>query len=324
MPLRIVFFGTPAFAVPSLRAIAQTTHPIVGVVTQPDRPRGRGQRVPPSPVKAAAIELGLTVLQPPRLKDAAADAELAALRADLGIVVAYGKILPTPMLALPRLGMINVHASLLPRWRGAAPIQRAILAGDRETGITIMRVIPELDAGPMLAKVPTPIRHDETSADLESRLAALGADLLIETVEALARGPVTETPQDATLVTYAARLDRRDGQISFGQPAETIHNAIRGLQPWPLVWTTLHGKRIALLASEPVAENTSAAPGTIIRADSDGLVVATGSAGALRLIRVQLEGRPVVSVRDYLNGHPTRPGDRFDSVADSTAGSPAS
>jgi methionyl-tRNA formyltransferase len=317
MALRLLYFGTPAFAVPSLRALASGRHTVVGVVTQPDRPRGRGQKVTPSPVKAAAIELGVPVLQPPRLKDPDVDAQLRALGADLGVVVAYGKILPTPLLALPRLGMINVHASLLPRWRGAAPIQRAILAGDQETGITIMRVIPELDAGPMLATVPTPIRVDESSVDLEQRLAALGADLLGETIEAMARGPVTETPQDAARVTYAARLERRDGHIAFDYPAVAIHNAIRGLQPWPLVWARLKGKRIALLASEALPGETVSGPaGTIVRVEPDALVVATG-AGAIRLTRVQLEDRPAVVVRDFLNGHPTQRGERFEPEASS-------
>lgn len=319
MALRLLYFGTPAFAVPALRALASSRHSVVGVVTQPDRPRGRGQKVTPSPVKAAALELGLPVLQPARLKDDELHAQLQALQCDLGVVAAYGKILPASLLSLPRLGMINVHASLLPRWRGAAPIQRAILAGDTETGITIMRVIQELDAGPMLAAVPTPIAPDETSVDLEQRLSRLGADLLLETVEALARGPVTEVPQDAARATYAARLERRDGQIVFDQPAQPIHNAIRGLQPWPLVWARLKGKRIALLASDALpSEQASAVPGTIIRVDSDALAVAT-SAGAIRLTRVQLEGRPPVAIRDFLNGHPTSAGDRFESEAAASA-----
>ena len=317
--MRVLFFGTPEFAVASLRAVAAAGHTVVGVVTQPDRPRGRGQRIAPSPVKAAALELGLPVLQPARIKDEAFNAGLPALKPDLGIVVAYGKILPSSLLTLPRLGMINVHASLLPRWRGAAPIQRAILAGDKETGITIMRVIPELDAGPMLAALPTPIGPQETSAELEQRLATLGAELLIETVGAMARGPVIEKTQDASLVTYAERLERADGQVAFTQPAQVIHDAIRGLQPWPLVWATLHHKRTALLASELVTgETTSASPGTIVRVDPAGLSVVTGD-GLLRITRVQLEGKPPVAVRDYLNGHPTRPGDRFE-----TPGAPGS
>jgi methionyl-tRNA formyltransferase len=313
-PLRLLFFGTPDFAVPSLRIFAGSQHAVVGAITQPDRPRGRGQKVSASPVKAAATELGIPVFQPTRLKDESLAADLRALAPDLGIVAAYGRILPDALLHLPRLGMINVHASLLPRWRGAAPIQRAILAGDRTTGVTIMRVIQQLDAGPMLATVPTPIDPHETSADLESRLAQLGAALLGETVEALARGPVLEIPQDPGLVTYAARIERRDGTVSFSESAETIHNAIRGLQPWPLVWSRLHGKRIALLSSEPLPdESSTATPGTVVRVESDALVAATGR-GLIRLTRVQLEGRPAMAVRDFLNGHPTRAGEQFDSA----------
>ena len=333
MALRVLFLGTPEFAVPSLRAVAAAGHQLVGVVTQPDRPRGRGNKVTPSPVKAAAIDLGLPVLQPLRLKDAAVEAELRNLRPDLGIVVAYGKILPSGLLSLPRLGMINVHASLLPRWRGAAPIHRAILAGDRETGVTIMRVILELDAGPMLAILPAPIGTQETSIDLEHRLSTLGAELLAETVGALERGPVTETPQDGARVTYAAKLERHDGHISFAQPAAVIHNAIRGLQPWPLVWVMLNGKRTALLASELETDPGSrfptldrgkptpgvgfAAPGTIIRADAAGIVVATAG-GSIRITRIQAEGRPPMAVHDYLNGHPTKSGDRFEPVSSSS------
>ena len=315
MPLRVLFMGTPAFAVPSLRAVAAAGHDVVGVITQPDRPRGRGQKITPSPVKAAALELGLPVLQPTRLKDDALDAELRALRPDLGVVAAYGRLLPASLLALPRLGMINVHASLLPRWRGAAPIQRAILAGDEQTGITIMRVILELDAGPMLAALPTPIAPNETSVELEQRLSLLGADLLVETVQALARGPVTETPQDAALATHASKVERGDGHVAFTLSAETIHNAIRGLHPWPLVWTVLNGKRTALLASDLLREETSSAePGTIVRVEPAGLIVATGQ-GAIRITRVQVEGRPPMPVRDYLNGHPTQPGDRLERAS---------
>ena len=315
MPLRVLFLGTPAFAVPSLRAVASAGHHVVGVITQPDRPRGRGNRVSPSPVKAAALDLGLPVLQPTRLKDEALHDELRALAPDLGIVVAYGRILPDALLTLPRLGMINVHASLLPRWRGAAPIQRAILTGDKETGVTIMRVISELDAGPMLASLPTPIAPNETSVDLEQRLASLGAELLAETVGALARGPITETAQDSAHVTYAAKLERRDGHMSFDQPAQSIHDAIRGLQPWPLVWVLLHGKRTALLASELGGSSaTGTAPGTVTHVDSDSLSVATNGA-AIRITRVQVEGRPPMAVRDYLNGHPTKPGDRLEPIS---------
>ncbi len=218
------------------------------------------------------------------------------------------------LIDLPRLGMINVHASLLPRWRGAAPIHRAIIAGDRVTGVTIMRVIPALDAGPMLASVESPIGPDETSAEVEARLATIGADLVVTIVDALAHGPVAEVPQDDARAIYAARLERSDSRIDFARSAREVHDAIRGLQPWPLASAMLHGKRLALLAADALPDEAGTAePGTILRVEADGLVVATGS-GAIRLRRVQVEGRPAVSIRDFLNGHRTQPGERFEAV----------
>jgi methionyl-tRNA formyltransferase len=310
-PVRVVFFGTPAFAVPSLQALASAGHAIAGVVTQPDRPRGRGQRVQPSPVKAAATNLGLRIWQPAKLSDPAFVQELRSAAPDLGVVAAYGRILSVDLLALPRLGMINVHASLLPRWRGAAPVHRAILAGDEVTGVTIMRVVKALDAGPVLAAQTTPIDPDETSIDVEARLAAMGAGLLVRTIEALRRGPVGEVPQDESRVTYAARLERMDGRIDFSRSARAVHNAIRGLQPWPLAAARLGEQRLLLLASQAIPdEATTAVPGTIVRVDPDALIVACGS-GVVRLLRLQREGRPPVTVRDFVNGQHVQAGDRF-------------
>ena len=318
-PLRIVFFGTPAFAVPSLEALAASGHVIAGVVTQPDRPRGRGHRVQPSEVKTSALGLGAEVLQPTRLREAEFRNRLTGLDADLGVVAAYGRILPSDVLAIPRLGMINVHASLLPRWRGAAPVHRAILAGDVETGVTIMRVVQQLDAGPMIAKVSTPIDPLETSSRLESRLAALGAALLVKTVAAMADGPVAETAQDETLVTYAARLEKHESAFSWNQSAETIHNRIRGLHPWPHAAGSLHGRRVLLRSSRPLTqERHHAAPGTVLRADADGIVVAAAD-GAVSLLELQLEGRPSVSASAFLNGHHLKPGDHFDPLAPAPA-----
>ena len=313
-PLRIVFFGTPAFAVPSLQALAANGHTIAGVVTQPDRPRGRGHHVQPSETKRAALGLGAQVFQPTRLREEKFHSQISTLDADLGVVAAYGRILPADLLALPRLGMINVHASLLPRWRGAAPVHRAILAGDTETGVTIMRVVQELDAGPMLAKVSTLIDELETSLALEARLAALGAELLVRTVAAMTGGPVVETGQDETMVTYAARLEKRESAFSWNQPAGAIHNRIRGLHPWPLAAALLHGRRILLRASRPVEhEPHHAAPGTVLRAHADGIVIAAGP-GAVSILELQLEGRPAVSAAAFLNGHPLKPGDHFDQL----------
>jgi methionyl-tRNA formyltransferase len=314
MPLRVAFFGTPDFAVPSLTALAASSHQVVAVVTQPDKPRGRGHKVSPSPVKEEAARLGIPVLQPIRAKDDAFRAELGAFAPDLGVVAAYGQILPVDLINVPRLGMINVHASLLPRWRGAAPIHRAILAGDTVTGITIMRVIKALDAGPMLSVAKTPIEPFETSGELEIRLAVLGASVIVRAVDSLADAPVVETPQDEAQVTYAARLQRTEARIDFERPAQDVHNRIRGLNPWPLVSAQLGGRRLLLLRSEVVTSgpdadtHASVAPGTVLRVEPDALVVAT-SPGAIKLLRVQLEGRPATSVRDYLNGHVVQPGD---------------
>jgi methionyl-tRNA formyltransferase len=314
MPLRVLFFGTPAFAVPTLTALMESQHQVVGVVSQPDRARGRGQRVSPSPVKVVATQQGLAILQPERLKDEAFLDAMRGLAPDLAVVAAYGRLLPQIALDVPRLGFINVHASLLPRWRGAAPVHRAVLAGDAETGVTIMRMVLALDAGPMLARVTTPIAQDETSEILEARLAALGATLLVATVDRLAGGPVEETRQDEQRVTYAARLERRESAIDWARPAAVVHNQIRGLQPWPLAAASLSGRRVLLLRSA-VANQSAAAhpPGTIIGANADGLVVATHP-GAIRIVELQPEGRRAMSVRDFLNGTKIVEGDRFVSI----------
>lgn len=310
--MRIIFFGTPAFAVPSLEALVEAGHEIVAVVTQPDRPRGRGQKLQPSDVKVSATGLRATVLQPTRLKTAEFATDLNALEADLGVVAAYGRILPPNLLGLPRLGMINVHASLLPRWRGAAPVHRAVLAGDRETGVTIMRVVEELDAGPMLARIPVAIDSEVTSGSLEATLAQMGASLLVETVAALARGPVTETPQDTTLVTYAARLEKRESPVNWDRPAIDVHNHIRGLQPWPMADARLAGRRIVFRKARAMPQEGHTSPaGSVIAANRDGIVVAT-SPGAVHILEVQPEGRPAMSVAAFLNGHPIKPGDRFE------------
>ncbi len=314
MPLRILFFGTPAFAVPTLDALLASSHSVVGCVTQPDKPRGRGQKLEPTPVKATAERAGVPVLQPDRLKDEQVLDEIRRFEPDLGVVAAYGRILPQRLLDIPRLGMINVHGSLLPRWRGAAPIHRAVIAGDSETGITIMRVVLALDAGPMLAKRSVPIGPDDTSADLEVRLAALGADLLVETTDRLARGAVPEETQDERLVTYAARLERHERALDWQQPAAQIHNLIRGLQPWPLAAAMLQGKRMLLLRSSLAHDAArGAVPGTIVGVEPDALVVAPGD-DAIRLTVVQPEGRPAMTVRAFLNGRRIVAGDRLEPL----------
>jgi methionyl-tRNA formyltransferase len=310
--LRVVFFGTPAFAVPTLDALLRSRHTVAGVVTQPDRPRGRGQKVSDAPIKHRAAEARLPILQPARLKDAAFLPALAALDADLGVVAAYGKILTDEVLATPRLGMINVHASLLPRYRGAAPVHRAILDGERETGVTIMRVVKALDAGPMLATVRRPIGPDETSDEVERALAQLGADLLVSTVEALAGGGVEEIPQDDTRTTYAHRLTKEDGIVDWTQPAVRLHNLVRGLHPWPHAYTFLEGRRFILLNATPVLEPADVPPGMVVSASGDDLRIATGD-GTLRILEIQAEGKRPVSPREFLAGHRLSPGDRFGS-----------
>ena len=313
MPLRIVFFGTPAFAVPTLERLFASGHAVAATVTQPDRPRGRGHRLQPSPVKSAAAGR-VPVLQPTKLSDPEWLATLRDLRLDLGVVAAYGRLLPQPLLDLPRLGVLNVHASLLPRWRGAAPVHRAVLAGDRETGVTIMRVVLALDAGPMLAARATAIAPDETSAELETRLASMGAELLAETVDRVAAGPVEEAPQDERFVTYASRLERQESQINWQRPATAIHNQIRGLQPWPLAAAQLQGRRVLLLRSQVADERPSlAAPGVIERVERDALLIAAHP-GLVRLTEIQLEGRSPVRVREFLHGRSVRAGERFEPL----------
>jgi len=309
--LRIVFLGTPAFAVPSLDALLGSRHRVVAVLTRPDRPRGRGQRMFDAPVKARAAAAGIPVLQPDRLRDPAFVESLAALRADLGVVAAYGAMLPESVIGAPRLGTINVHASLLPRYRGAAPVHRAIIAGERETGVTIMRIVKRLDAGPMLASVTRSIGREETSVDVERDLAHLGATLLVEIADGLAEGSVAETPQDEDAATYAPRLTKDDGAIDWSWPAARIHDLIRGLHPWPHAFSFLDGRRFILIASAADGLTASSdAPGTIVESEGDRLVVATGN-GALRLLQIQPEGKRSMSVRDFLAGHRTARGARF-------------
>lgn len=309
--MRVVVFGTPAFAVPTLDAMAASRHEVAGVVTQPDRARGRGQKRTFAPVKARALELGVPILQPERLRDDEFLAAFDALRADLGVVAAYGRLLPQLLLDRPRFGMINVHASLLPRWRGAAPIHRAILAGDSETGVTIMRVVLALDAGPMIDRATVAIAPDETSAALEVRLALAGAQLLTRVVDRIDTATVAAEPQDETQVTYAERLTRADGDVNWARPARAIHNQIRGLHPWPHAAAMLGERRLLLIEATVEHEAAvDAAAGQILAAGPSGLVVATAP-GAIRLVRVQPEGRPAMAVRDFLNGWPVSVGERL-------------
>ena len=307
--MTIAFFGTPAFAVPSLARLVAAGERVVLAVTQPDRPRGRGQRLRPSPVKASALDHGIPLLQPERARDPDFAARLAASGADLGVVVAYGQLLPDAVLAAPRHGVINVHASLLPRYRGAAPIQRAVIAGERETGVTMIRLVREMDAGPMLGRASRPIAEDETSADVEGALAAMGADLLLATVRDIAAGRAREQPQDHDLATYAPRLGREDGRIDWGRPARAVHDLVRGLHPWPPAFTFLDGARylIRRTAPEPAAPSAGAPapagrPGAVVEARGDRLRVACGGGTILSILEIQPEGRRAQPARDFLAG----------------------
>jgi methionyl-tRNA formyltransferase len=300
--------------VPTLDALLTSGHPVVGVVTQPDRPRDRGHKIVDAPVKARALEASLPILQPERLNDGGFLETLEALSSDLGVVAAYGKILSETVLRTPALGMVNVHASLLPKYRGAAPVHRAIMAGEHLTGITIMRVVKALDAGPMLASASRPIAADESSEQVERDLARLGANLLCSTIEDVAAGRVRETPQDESQATYAHRLTKVDGIIDWSWAADRIHNAIRGLHPWPHATCFWGGRRLILLRStaSPGAPSSVAA-GTILEATGDSLHVATGG-GILQLHEIQAEGRRPMTTREFLAGHRLDPGDRFQAA----------
>lgn len=309
--LRIVYFGTPAFAVPPLEALVQSRHQVVAVVSQPDRPRGRGQQVQPTPTRQIADAQGIPVLQPPKIRDEAFLSEIRQLHPDLGVVAAFGRILPDDLIAIPRLGMINVHASLLPHYRGAAPVQRAVLAGDKETGVTIMRIVSELDAGPMFAAARVPIPPDATSGEIEALVSTLGARVLLPVVEDLAAGRARETPQDVSSATFAPKVTKTEGVIDWNEPAATIHNKVRGLQPWPLASTHSIATRYVIRRTAVVDETTDVPPGTVVRAKGDDLVVAAGGGTALRILEIQPEGRRPMGVREFLAGRSLAPGDRF-------------
>ena len=300
-PLRLVFLGTPAFAVPTLDRIVGAGHTVTAVVTQPDRPRGRGQQLAPPPVKVAALRLGLPVYQPERVRRSEAVEYLRAQGAEAMVVVGYGQIIPQAAIDLAPLGIINVHGSLLPKYRGAAPIQWAILNGETRTGVTTMRIDAGLDTGAMLLKAETAIGPDEDAASLGGRLAEMGARLLVETLEGLGAGTIIAEAQDPAQATYAPLLKKEDGRIDWTRPAAAIHNQVRGLQPSPGAYTrfrgqTLHVRRARVAVSAMAA---GARPGTV--ASVKPLVAICGK-GALELIEVQSEGRKRVSAADFANG----------------------
>ena len=309
--MRIIFMGTPEFAVPTLAALHDAAHEIVAVYTQPPRPAGRGKKLQPSPVQREAEIRHLDVFSPVSLKLPAEQAKFAAFDADLAVVAAYGLILPQPILDAPRLGCLNVHASLLPRWRGAAPVQRAIEAGDSVTGVTIMQMEAGLDTGPMLATAATTITATDTAANLHDRLSTMGAQLLVETLARLECGAVTRQPQDNTLATYAAKLNKDEARLDWSGDADALARRIRAFNPWPVVHTTLDGKPLRLwLATASDATGPAQPPGTVLAADAGGIRVQCGQ-GALVITQLQAEGGRPLDARAFLNGRPLPPGSRL-------------
>lgn len=295
--MRLVFLGTPAFAVPTLERIVSAGHEVLDVLTQPDRPRGRGQHPAPPPVKETALRLGLPVYQPERVRRPEAVERLRALAPEIMVVVGYGQIIPQTVIDIPRLGILNVHASLLPKYRGAGPIQWAVIRGETHTGVTIMRIDAGLDTGDMLSKAETEIGPEENAIELGRRLAVIGADLLVETLPKLAE--IVPEKQDNSQATYAPLLKKEDGQIDWTQPAAEIHNRIRGLQPWPGAYTTFRGHTLHIWKARPVGQITDLAAGTI--SSVKPLVVACGSL-ALELLELQLEGRKRLPASEFANG----------------------
>ena len=304
--LRLVFAGTPEFALPCLEACLAAQVDVVAVYTQPDRPAGRGRKLLASPLKQRAIAADIAVEQPVTLKDADAQQRLAAHAPDLMIVVAYGLILPRRVLAIPRLGCWNVHASLLPRWRGAAPIQRAILAGDNETGVDLMQMEAGLDTGPILIERRTPIADDETGGTLHDRLAALGADALAEGLARIARGEnIPVRAQDEAGVAYAHKIEKSEARLDWNEPAIALERKVRAFNPWPVAEAELGGERLRIWSARAFESNTDASPGTIVVDGRDALDVATGD-GLLRIVEVQREGGRRMSVRDWQNARRER------------------
>ena len=309
--MNLVFAGTPEFAVPALHALLDAGHVVRAVYTQPDRPAGRGRKLGVSAVKQAALARGLEIRQPLTLKSEEEARALASLKPDALIVIAYGLILPAAILTIPRFGCINVHASLLPRWRGAAPIQRAIEAGDEMTGVTIMQMDAGLDTGAMLALAATPIRAQDTGGNLHDRLAEIGAPLLVSTLARLERGDITPQAQDNTDATYARKLSKDEARVDWSADADVLARRIRAFNPWPVAHTTLDGQMLRLWKALEVSKGAATqAPGTILGSDAHAILVQCGH-GVIGLTQLQAEGGKVLDAPAFLNGRPLPPGTRF-------------
>jgi methionyl-tRNA formyltransferase len=312
--MRIVFAGTPEFALAPLEALVASLHTLVGVYTQPDRPAGRGRVLTPSPVKSRAQSRNLPVFQPQTLRDAGAQSELAALKPDLMVVVAYGLILPQAVLDIPKYGCVNIHASLLPRWRGAAPIQRAILAGDQETGITIMQMDAGLDTGPMLLQLPCAIESDDSAGRLHDRLAPLGAETLLRVLPAIEAGTLKRQPQPEAGASYAHKIEKHEARVDWRQPALAIARQVRAFAPWPVASSPVAGKVLRIWQARVLSvERVDTAPGHIIAAGAEGVDVATG-AGVLRLLQMQWPGGRVLTAAEAANGR-ALVGQQFDNAS---------
>lgn len=313
MPLKIVFCGTPAFALPSLHhLIAQSDFQVVGVVTQPDRPRGRGGEMSASPVKEAALDAGLAVYQPEKIKSESAHDYFKRVAPDVAVIIAYGQIIPASLIAIPRLGWINLHGSLLPKYRGAAPVHWAIINGETRTGITTMQIDAGLDTGAILLKCKLDIGPDETSPELAARLADAGAPLIVETLRALHGGEIQPIAQNSSEATFAPPLKKEDGRIDWRQSAQKIYNQIRGLQPWPGAFTNCRNQKCAIWGkpAQLAEARKMDAPG-VLATEAGELFVACGETSALRLEFVQLEGRKRVAAREFANGARLTPGEQF-------------
>jgi len=301
MGMNVIFLGTPAFAVPTLERIIAAGHSVALVVTQPDRPKGRKQELTPSPVKAAALRHGIPLYQPERIRHAEAVENLRGVIPDVMVVVGYGQIIPQSIIDIGPLGIINVHASLLPELRGAAPIQWSIVRGCKKTGVTTMRIDAGLDTGDILLRWDTPIGPDETAVELSGRLAEAGADLLVDTLAGLCAGTIQPQPQDSSLATYAPILNKEDGRINWSNPAHQIHDLIRGFQPWPGAHTEFRGQSLHLWRSRLVPQCWNRPPGTLVH--ERGVFAIGGDGAALELLEVQLEGRKKMPAEVFANGH---------------------
>lgn len=302
--MKILFMGTPEFAVPSLNALLGAGHTVCGVFTQPDKPKNRGMKLLPSPVKVCALSHEIPVFQPAKMRDGEALGYLRELDPELIVVAAYGKILPSEILDYPVKGCINVHSSLLPKYRGAAPINWAILNGETVTGVTIMHMAPALDAGDIISQASTPIGADETAPTLTARLAELGAELLVSAVEAIGAGTAARTPQDEAGSTYAPMLSRELSPMDWNKPARTLHDQVRGLLPWPAAVAEFGGIRCKVFSTDIPLQTTDAAPGTILEAGKRGIDIACGGGTVLHIDELQADGGKRMKAADYLRGHP--------------------